>query len=102
MKYGTARNKNMHNEHKELILTGIVEGHRPREAPWLVVRSKSEPLWTDPGLKSAISVCELISTKKKKKEKKERRRRRRKNKRNGFVKKTSEMWRPECSAILPV
>ena len=66
MKYGTARNKNMHDEHKELILTCIEEGHRPREAPWFVVRSKSEPLWTDPGLKSAISVCELISTKKKK------------------------------------
>ena len=57
----------MHDEHKELILTCIVEGHRPREAPWLVVRSKSEPLWRDPGLKSAISVCGLISTKKKKK-----------------------------------
>ena len=25
----------------------------------------TEPLWTDPGLKSAISVCKLISTKKK-------------------------------------
>ena len=24
----------------------------------------AEPLWTDPGLKSGISVCELISTKK--------------------------------------
>ena len=61
----------MHNEHKELILTCIVEGHRPREAPWLVMRSKSEPLWTDLGLKSAVSVCEIISTKKKKKRKKE-------------------------------
>ena len=30
----------------------------------------AEPLWTDPGLKSAISVCELISTSKKKKKKK--------------------------------
>ena len=29
----------------------------------------AEPLWTDPGLKSGISVCELISTKKKKKKK---------------------------------
>ena len=27
----------------------------------------AEPLWTDPGIKSGISVCELISTKKKKK-----------------------------------
>ena len=27
----------------------------------------TEPLWTDPGLKSGISACELISTKKKKK-----------------------------------
>ena len=26
----------------------------------------AEPLWTDPGLKSGISVCELISTLKKK------------------------------------
>ena len=29
----------------------------------------AEPLWTDPGVKSGISVCELISTKKKKKKK---------------------------------
>ena len=26
----------------------------------------AEPLWTDPGIKSGISVCELISTSKKK------------------------------------
>ena len=31
----------------------------------------AEPLWTDPGLKSGISVRELISTQKKKKRKKE-------------------------------
>ena len=30
----------------------------------------AEPLWTDPGIKSGISVCELISTRKKRKEKK--------------------------------
>ena len=34
------------------------------------IRSQSsqfaEPLWTDPGLKSGINVCELISTLKKK------------------------------------
>ena len=30
----------------------------------------AEPLWTDPGLKSGISVCELISTLKKKRKKK--------------------------------
>ena len=30
----------------------------------------AEPLWTDPGLKSGISVHELISTSKKKKEEK--------------------------------
>lgn len=70
----------MHNEHKELILTGIVEGHRPREAPWLVVRSKSEPLWRDPGLKSAISVCGLISTKKKKKKDRKKKRKKKKKK----------------------
>ena len=29
----------------------------------------AEPLWTDPGLRSGISVCDLISTKKKKKKK---------------------------------
>ena len=29
----------------------------------------AEPLWTDPGLKSGISVCDLISTKKKEKKK---------------------------------
>ena len=55
----------MHNEHKELILTCIVEGHRPQEAPWLVMRSKSEPLWTDLGLMSGTGVCNLITTKKK-------------------------------------
>ena len=70
----------MHNEHKELILTGIVEGHRPREAPWLVVRSKSEPLWRDPGLKSAISVCGLISTKKKKKKDRKKKRKKKEKK----------------------
>ena len=31
----------------------------------------AEPLWTDPGAKSGISVRELISTKKKKKKKEE-------------------------------
>ena len=34
----------------------------------------AEPLWTDPGLKSEISVCELTSTLKKKEEKKRRQR----------------------------
>ena len=29
----------------------------------------AEPLWTDPGLKSGISVCELMSTSKKEKKK---------------------------------
>ena len=71
----------MHDEHKELILTCIEEGHRPREAPWLVVRSKSEPLWRDPGLKSAISVCGLISTKKKKRYRKKKRKKKKKKKR---------------------
>ena len=33
----------------------------------------AEPLWTDPSLKSGISVQELISTKKKKKKKRKRR-----------------------------
>ena len=36
----------------------------------------SEPPWTDPGLKSEISVRELISTLKKKKERKKKKRRR--------------------------
>ena len=36
-----------------------------------LVSHLTEPLWTDPGLESGISVCELISTsRKKKKEKK--------------------------------
>ena len=33
----------------------------------------AEPLWTDPGLKSGISMCDLISTYKKRKEKKRKR-----------------------------
>ena len=33
----------------------------------------AEPLWADPGVKSGISMHELIFTKKKKKEKKKRR-----------------------------
>ena len=33
---------------------------------WLLF---AEPLWTDPGLKSGLSVCELISTLKKKRKK---------------------------------
>ena len=32
----------------------------------------TEPLWTDPGIKSKISMCELISTSKKKEKKKHR------------------------------
>ena len=36
--------------------------------------SRAEPLWTDPGLKSGISVRELISIYKKKKKKKKKKR----------------------------
>ena len=37
------------------------DGTRPHSSQF------AEPLWTNPGIKSGISVCKLISTKKKKK-----------------------------------
>ena len=43
-------------------LTRNLSGNARPKSPQL-----AEPLWTDPGLKSRISVCELISTLKKKK-----------------------------------
>ena len=36
---------------------------------WSQSSQLAEPLWTDPGLKSGISLCKLISTYKKKKKK---------------------------------
>ena len=34
---------------------------------WSQSSQLAEPVWTDPGLKSGIDVCELVSTFKKKK-----------------------------------
>ena len=41
--------------------------HTTRQGTLSQLSQLAEPLWTDPVLKSGISLCELISTKKKKK-----------------------------------
>ena len=52
---------------------GNLSGNELTRKPSGNTRSQSsqlaEPLWTDPGLKSGISVCELICTLKKKEKK---------------------------------
>ena len=46
-------------------LSGNELTHNSSENTWSQLSQLAEPLWTDPGLKSGISLCKLISILKK-------------------------------------